>query len=83
MNEIQRKTYDDTIETIHKKESELNQLETEINSIFQQLKSTGDENINITKEAFPGTVIQIGKKSTILNSSTCGKFTLENGELNV
>lgn len=83
MNETQRKTYDDTIDKIHKKESELNELEIEINSIFQQLKHGGDEMINITKEAFPGTVIQIGKKSTILNKSTCGKFTLENGELNV
>ncbi|MFJ8262079.1 FapA family protein [Rummeliibacillus sp. NPDC094406] len=83
MNEAQRKTYDDIIEKINEKESEFKRLEVEVNEIAYQIKTMGDEIIHITKEAFPGTYIQIGKKSTTLNHTTCGKFKLENGEINV
>ncbi|MGG0657840.1 DUF342 domain-containing protein [Rummeliibacillus pycnus] len=83
MNETQRKSYDNTIEKITEKESELRSIESEVNEIGNQLRTIGDEMINITKEAFPGTYIQIGKKSITLNHTTCGKFKLENGELNV
>lgn len=83
LNEIQRQTYDDTVEKIHQKETELKQLEREVDEIVQQIRNMGDEKISITKEAFPGTYIQIGKKSTTLTKVTCGDFLLENGELNV
>lgn len=83
MNGTQRKTYDDTVDKIQKKESEVKQLESEINEIIHQLNNMEDKMINITKEAFPGTLIKIGKWSTVLNKTTCGKFKLENGELNV
>ena len=83
MNEIQRKSYDDTIEKKAEKESELKYLEIEASKIVQQIKNMGDEMIEITKEAYPGTSIQIGKKSTTLNHITCGKFRMEHGEINV
>lgn len=83
MNEIQRKSYDETIAKIAEKESELKYLEQEADKIVQHIKNTGDEMIEITKEAYPGTYLQIGKKSTTLNHITCGKFKLEHGEINV
>lgn len=83
MNEMQRKTYDEIISTIKQKESASKLLENEIDEILQQVRTMGDEFIQITKVAYPGTYLQFGKKSTTLNHITCGKFKLENGEINV
>jgi uncharacterized protein len=55
----------------------------EIKEMMQDLRNVGKEEINVTKEAYPGTYIQIGKKSSLLTKMTNGKFLLEHGELNV
>lgn len=55
----------------------------EIKEMMQDLRNVGKEEINVTKEAYPGTYIQIGKKSSLLTKMTNGKFLLEYGELNV
>ena len=47
------------------------------------LRKSGSEEIYVAREAYPGTYIQIGKKSTILNQLTKGRFKIELGELNV
>ena len=67
---------------ISNKESAAN-LDREIKQLMNGLRSVGNEEIQITKKAFPGTYIQIGKKSTILSNMTNGRFLLEFGELNV
>jgi uncharacterized protein len=64
------------------KESAAN-LDREIKQLMNDLRSVGKEEIQVTKEAYPGTYIQIGKKSTILSKMTNGRFLLEFGELNV
>lgn len=64
------------------KESAAN-LDREIKQLMNDLRSVGKEEIQVTKEAHPGTYIQIGKKSTILSNMTTGRFLLEFGELNV
>ena len=58
-------------------------LDREIKQLMNDLRSVGKEEIQITKEAYPGTYIQIGRKSTILSNVTKGRFLLEFGELNV
>jgi uncharacterized protein len=64
------------------KESAMN-LDREIKQLMNDLRSVGKEEIYVTKEAYPGTYIQIGKKSSVLSNMTNGRFTLEFGELNV
>ena len=58
-------------------------LDREIKQLMNDLRSVGKEEINVTKEAYPGTYVQIGKKSTVLSNMTNGRFLLEHGELNV
>lgn len=58
-------------------------LDREIKQLMNDLRSVAKEEIYITKEAYPGTYIQIGKKSTILSNMTKGRFLIEFGELNV
>ncbi|MER1998844.1 MAG: FapA family protein, partial [Lysinibacillus sp.] len=55
----------------------------EIKEMMQDLRNSGKEEITVTKEAYPGTYIQIGKKSSLLTKMTNGTFLLEYGELNV
>lgn len=50
---------------------------------MQNLKNVGKEQIVVKKEAYPGTYIQIGNKSSILSRITQGTFLLEFGELNI
>lgn len=58
-------------------------LDYEIKVNINNLHNAGKEEIKITKEAYPGTYIQIGKKSSLLTKMTNGTFLLESGELNV
>lgn len=58
-------------------------LDREIKLLMNDLRNVGKEEIHVTREAFPGTYIQIGKKSSLLSKMTNGKFLLEFGELNV
>lgn len=64
------------------KETALN-LDREIKQLMSDLRKVSKAEIHVTKEAYPGTYIQIGKKSTVLTSTTNGRFLIENGELNV
>ncbi len=58
-------------------------LDQEIKILMNDLRNSGKEEITITKEAYPGTFIQIGKKSSMLSKLTKGTFVVEFGELNV
>ncbi|WP_274307293.1 DUF342 domain-containing protein [Solibacillus daqui] len=58
-------------------------IDREIKQLMNDLRSVGKEEITVTKEAYPGTFLQIGKKSTVLSRNTKGRFLLESGELNV
>ncbi|MBK3494064.1 DUF342 domain-containing protein [Viridibacillus sp. YIM B01967] len=82
MNGAQRKAYEDSKVLLSDKENELMILDKEVQVILQSLKSMGTEVIQITKEAYPGTYIQLGKKSTTLNKQTRGRFKLDQGEIN-
>lgn len=41
---------------------------------MHDLKNVGKEEIVVKKEAYPGTYIQIGSKSSLLNKTTQGTF---------
>lgn len=58
-------------------------LDQEIKNLMNDLRNSGKEEITITKEAYPGTIITIGKKSSMLSKLTKGTFVVEFGELNV
>lgn len=58
-------------------------LDREIKQLMNDLRKVSKAEIHVTKEAYPGTYIQIGKKSTVLTSITNGRFLIDNGELNV
>lgn len=58
-------------------------LDREIKQLMNDLRNISKEEIHVSKEAYPGTYIKIGKKSTALTSVTNGRFLIENGELNV
>ena len=55
----------------------------EIQQMMGDLRNAGKEEIIVTNTAYPGTYIQIGRKSHILTKSTKGRFLIEFGELNV
>lgn len=55
----------------------------EIKEMMEKVRQTGKEEILITKQAHPGTYIQIGKKSSLFTKEKKGRFKLEFGELNV
>ena len=61
----------------------MKESDQEIQRILRLLRSNKEYYVNVTKEANPGTYIQIGNKSTFLSTTTKGKFKLENGEINV
>lgn len=58
-------------------------LDREVKIAMSELRYAGNEEIHIAREAFPGTIIKIGKKSKSLTKATNGRFKLEFGELNV
>lgn len=74
--------YEQTKQKYNEIQREIKELDGEIQRILKMLRQTSDYFIQITREANPGTIIQIGNKSSFLTTQTQGKFKLENGELN-
>ncbi|ALC85007.1 hypothetical protein AM499_03625 [Bacillus sp. FJAT-22090] len=83
MSKEQIAVYEQTKQKYNVLQANMKDLDIEIQRILKMLRQTTDYYINITKEASPGTIIQISNKSSLLTKSTKGKFKLENGELNV
>ncbi|KQL34275.1 DUF342 domain-containing protein [Psychrobacillus sp. FJAT-21963] len=83
MSKEQIAVYEQTKQKYNVLQANMKDLDIEIQRILKMLRQTTDYFINITKEASPGTIIQISNKSSLLTKSTKGKFKLENGELNV
>ena len=75
--------YEQTKQKYNEIQREIKELDEEIQRILKMLRQTSGYFIEITREANPGTIIQIGSKSSYLTTQTKGKFKLENGELNV
>ena len=75
--------YEQTKQKYNETKRKVKELDEEIQRILKMLRHTSDYFVDIKREANPGTVIQIGNKSSYLTKQTKGKFKLENGELNV
>lgn len=64
-------------------QDEILELDQEIQLDLQRLKTAVPAKIEVTKEAYAGTVLQVGMKTTTLHNPTKGIFTLVDGLLNV
>ncbi|MFD1926608.1 DUF342 domain-containing protein [Sporosarcina siberiensis] len=58
-------------------------LDKEIQILLNEIKSAVAAKIEVTLEAHPGTIIQIGKSSAVLHTQTKGVFKMVDGVLNV
>ncbi|WP_313894357.1 FapA family protein [Psychrobacillus sp.] len=83
MNVQQIAVYEQTKQKFNNMQSDIKELDIEIQRILNVLRQSVEYFINVTKEANAGTIIHIGTKSTVLSKRTKGRFKLENGELNV
>lgn len=83
LSKEQREVFEDTKFQFELKKATLFQLNQDVQQMLKEINEAGKEHIEVTKEAFEGTVIKIGKRSTMLKKRTSGKFKIENGELNV
>lgn len=75
--------YEQTKQELTLRKAEAQHYDREIKIMMEALRYAGKEYIQITKEAHPGTVIKIGKKSSMISKLTSGKFLVEFGELNI
>ncbi|WP_312129048.1 FapA family protein [Lysinibacillus capsici] len=83
MSKEQSASFEVTKQALTKLKAEAITLDREIKLLMDEMRHVGKEEIIVTKEAHPGTYIQIGRKSSLLSKMTNGKFLLEFGELNV
>lgn len=83
LNKQQIAAFEQAKQNLNEYKEEAMAIDQEIKVMMNDLRNVGKEEIQVSKEAYPGTYIQIGKKSTILSKVTNGTFLLEFGELNV
>ena len=79
----QKKAYEKVIETIDTNKDEMIRIDKEIQLYFSKMKHAKECQIEVTNEAYPGTVIQIGKSLSNLRKKTNGVFKVVDGVLNV
>ena len=79
----QPEVYEKMRSTIELNRVAITELDREIQSVLDKIKYAVPAQIEVTKEAFPGTVIRIGKKSSTLHDQTKGIFKIVDGVLNV
>lgn len=79
----QAEAYSKTKETIESNRVAIQELDKEIQIGLQKIKQAVPAQIEVTREAYPGTVIQIESKNTTLRDSRKGIFELIDGVLNV
>ncbi|MED3660780.1 FapA family protein [Ureibacillus sp. FSL K6-8385] len=82
LRQAQLKTLKQMQEMLENKKQQMLQLDFEIQELMRDIKSAGQGEIIVKKEAYPGTLIQIGNKGSLLSSLTKGRFSRELGELN-
>ena len=70
-------------ETIETNNEIIMELDREIQLMLSQIKNAVPAQIEVTKEAYPGTIIQIGSSSSTLLDETRGIFKIIDGALNV
>lgn len=79
----QKKLYETAKMHLSQLEEQFEDIDREIHAALTLIKYAQNEEIKITKEAHPNTLIQIGSVSKLLSKSTVGTFRVEDGVLNV
>lgn len=79
----QKEAYDKTLQTMALTNERILKLDMDIQTDLAHMKTAKPAYIEVVKEAFPGTVIQIGKYTSTLQQKTSGVFKVEEGVLNV
>ncbi|WP_318614972.1 FapA family protein [Sporosarcina sp. YIM B06819] len=79
----QAEVYRKTKETIESNLVAIQELDKEIQLKMHTIKQAVPAQIEVTKEAYPGSVIQIGSRSTTLHEARKGVFEVLDGVLNV
>lgn len=79
----QAEAYEKMLETIESNRNAIVELDKEIQLGLRKIKQAGPAQIEVTREAFPGTIVQIGSKSSTLHVGAKGIFEIVDGVLNV
>ncbi|MCM3743307.1 FapA family protein [Sporosarcina luteola] len=79
----QADAYDKLNKTLQSGMDKMFQLDREIQVGLYKIKSAKPPQIEVSKEAYPGVIIQIGTKSSLLNKTTKGVFEVVDKILNV
>ena len=79
----QAEAYEKMLETIESNRDAIVELDREIQVGLRKIKQAVPPQIEVTREAYPGTIIQIGSKSSTLHVTTKGIFEIIDGVLNV
>ena len=79
----QMDAYMKTKETIESNRFAIQELDREIQIRMHTIKQAVPAQIEVTREAYPGAIIQIGSRSTTLHDSRKGVFEVLDGVMNV
>lgn len=79
----QVQVYEETKKMLEEKQTNSQMIDSEIQSILVTLRAPDQCEVKVTKEAHPGTHLQVGNKTKTLSKMTSGVFKIENGELTV
>ncbi|WP_438310663.1 DUF342 domain-containing protein [Sporosarcina sp. FA9] len=79
----QREAYVKMHATVDSNREQILELDKEIQVLLNKIKNAAPAKIEVARAAYPGTIIQIGKSSTVLHSQTKGVFKIVDGVLNV
>ncbi|HEY4578288.1 MAG TPA: FapA family protein, partial [Savagea sp.] len=79
----QKESYETLEQEIMKKKDLMKRIELAIYKNLQQMKIQVTPQIEVTREAHPGVVIQIEKKQSVLHAPTKGVFEIIGDDLNV
>lgn len=83
MTQAQRFAFENSKQAAASIKKRIIQLDEQIQTVLLSVRMVGKEEVIVTKEVYPGTIIQIGKLSSMVKKATCGTFKIEGGELNV
>lgn len=79
----QARVYEQLVKEIKLNKETISELNAKIQHDLRTKKKAVQAQINVTKEAYPGTIIQIGSKTSTLHNSAKGIFKIVDGVLNV
>lgn len=79
----QAEAYDKLKKTLHAGRDKMFELDREIQVGLYKIKTAKPPQIEVSREAYPGVIIQIGSKSSLLNKTTKGVFEVVDKTLNV